>query len=126
MGESEFRAGDVALIRCGWGEQWMVVDSKKYYDGEPGVGLEACQWLIDRGACLIAADNWGVEVQPSTDPELSFPCHHLCLTMHGVYMFENLTFEEPVTDQTYQGAFFFSPLPVKGATGSPGNPILIA
>ncbi len=126
LSEADFGEGDVALVRCGWGDQWMVVDNKKYYDGEPGVGLEACQWLIDKGACLIGADNWGVEVQPSTDPELSFPCHHLCLTMHGVYMFENLTFEGPVKDGVSVAAFFFSPVPVKGATGSPGNPILIA
>jgi kynurenine formamidase len=126
MTEADFREGDVALVRTGWGDQWMVVDNKKYYDGEPGVGIEACQWLIDKGACLIAADNWGVEVQPSTDPELSFPAHHLCLTMNGVYMFENLTFEAAVTDGVYRAAFFFSPVPVKGATGSPGNPILIA
>ena len=123
--EADFGEGDVALVRSGWGDQWMVVDNKTYYDGEPGVGLEACQWLIDKGACLIGADNWGVEVQPSPDPELSFPCHQLCLTMHGVYLFENLTFEGPIQDGVSVAAFFFSPVPIKGATGSPGNPILI-
>jgi kynurenine formamidase len=125
MTDEDFGEGDVALVRTGWGDQWMVVDNKKYYDGEPGVGLEACEWLIGKGTCLIGADNWGVEVQPSTDPELSFPCHHLCLTMNGVYMFENLTLEGPIRDGVYVAAFFFSPVPVKGATGSPGNPILI-
>ena len=38
---------------------------------------------------MIAADNWGVEVLPPGDSALSFPCHQLCLTMHGVYLFEN-------------------------------------
>lgn len=124
--ESDFGEGDVALVRCGWGDQWMVVDNKKYYDGEPGVGLEACQWLVDKGACLVGADNWGVEVIPNPDRDLSFPCHHLLITMHGVFMFENLTLEGPVRDGTWVGAFFFSPVPVKGATGSPGNPILVS
>jgi kynurenine formamidase len=123
--ESDFKQGDVALVRCGWGDQWMVVDNKKYYDGEPGVGLDACQWLIDRGAVMVGADNWGVEVIPNPDRELSFPCHHLLLTMNGVFMFENLTLESPVLDGSWVGAFFFSPLPVKGATGSPGNPLFI-
>ena len=124
MAEVDFREGDVALVRCGWGDLWMV-DNKKYYDGEPGVGLEACQWLIDKGVSVIAADNWGVEVLPPGDPALSFPCHQLCLTMNGVYLFENLNFDAPANDGVFQAAFFFSPLPIKGATGSPGNPILI-
>ncbi len=126
MREVDFREGDVALVRCGWGDQWMVVENKKYYDGEPGVGLDACKWLVDQGACMVGADNWGVEVIPNPDRELNFPCHHLLLTMNGVFMFENLNFEGPVKDGIWAGAFFFSPVPVKGATGSPGNPIFIA
>jgi kynurenine formamidase len=125
MKDSDFHAGDVALVRTGWGDQWMVVDNKKYYDGEAGVGLDACQWLLDRGAALVGADNWGVEVIPNPDPQLSFPCHQLMLTMNGVYLFENLTLEGPVKDGVHVGAFIFSPLPIKGATGSPGNPLLI-
>jgi kynurenine formamidase len=125
LNESDFKEGDVALVRCGWGDQWMIVDNKKYYDGEPGVGLDACQWLIDRGASLVGADNWGVEVIPNPDRTLSFPCHHLLLTMNGVFMFENLTLEGPVRDGSWIGAFFFSPVPIKGATGSAGNPVLI-
>ena len=124
IAEVDFREGDVALVRCGWGDLWMV-DNKKYYDGEPGVGLEACQWLIDKGVSVIAADNWGVEVLPPSDPALSFPVHQLCLTMNGVYLFENLNLDAPANDGVFQAAFFFSPLPIKGATGSPGNPILI-
>jgi kynurenine formamidase len=123
--ESDFREGDVALVRCGWGDQWMVVDNKKYYDGEPGVGLDACRWLVEKGASLVGADNWGVEVIPNPDRNLNFPCHHLLLTMNGVFMFENLTFEGPVRDASWVGAFFFSPVPIKGATGSPGNPVFI-
>lgn len=126
MSEADIGAGDVALVRCGWGDQWMVVDSKKYYDGEPGVGLGACRWLVDKGVCLVGADNWGVEVIPSPIEALSFPCHQFLLTMNGVYIFENLDLEAPVKDGVWTGAFFFSPIPIKGATGSAGNPILIA
>jgi len=42
-----------------------------------------------------------------------------------VYLFENLNLDAPANDGVFQGALFFSPLPIKGATGSPGNPILI-
>ena len=124
MSDADFREGDVALVRCGWGDLWMV-DNKKYYDGEPGVGLEACQWLIEKGACMIGCRQLGCRSAAPGDSALSFPCHQLCLTMHGVYLFENLNFDSPASDGVYQAAFIFSPLPIKGATGSPGNPILI-
>ena len=74
---------------------------------------------------MIAADNWVVEVLPSPDPDLSYPVHQLSLTKHGVYLFENIKLDELAEDEVYKAAFFFSPLPIKGATGSPGNPIVI-
>jgi hypothetical protein len=43
----------------------------------------------------------------------------------SVHLFENLTLDAPSEDKVYRAAFFFSPLPVKGATGSPGNPIVV-
>lgn len=116
--------GDVALIRTGWGDQWMV-DNKSYYDAEPGIGMAAAQWLIDQGVSMIAADNWGVEVLPNPDAALSYPVHQLALTKHGVYLFENLNLDALSEDKVYQAAFVFSPLPIKGATGSPGNPIMV-
>lgn len=119
-----FGQGDVALIRTGWGRQWMI-DNKSYYDGEPGLGLEATQWLIDRGASLIGADNWAVEVLPSPVEGLAYPVHQQALTKYGVYLFENLIFDALSEAGACRAAFFFSPLPIKGATGSPGNPIAI-
>lgn len=120
-----FSQGDVALVRCGRGDRWRVVDNRKYYNGEPGVGLEACQWLVAKGACMVGADNRGVEVTPEPDRERNFPCHHLLLTMHDLFMFETLSLEAPVEEVLVAGAFFFGLVPVKGATGSPGDPILI-
>ena len=105
--ESDFSTGDVALIRTGRGDQWMV-DNNSYYDGEPGLGLDTTQWLIDRGALLIAADNWAVEVLPSLNPDPSYPVHQLSLTKHGVYLFENIKLDELAEDGMYKTAFFFS------------------
>ncbi len=124
LSETVLTPGDVALIRTGWGDQWMV-DNESYYNGEPGIGMAATQWLIDQGVSMIAADNWAVEVLPNPDPALAYPVHHLALTKHGVYLFENLTLDALSKDKVYHAAFVFSPLPIKGATGSPGNPIVV-
>ena len=47
------------------------------------------------------------------------------LVRHGIYIFENLDLEELAKDRVYEFAFVFAPLRLKGATGSPGNPIAV-
>ena len=62
---------------------------------------------------------------PHEDPELAFPVHQWDLTRNGVYHLENLDLAALAADKVYEFAFMFSPLRLKGATGSPGNPIAI-
>ena len=44
---------------------------------------------------------------------------------NGIYLLENLDLERLSSDKVYEFAFIFSPLRLKGATGSPGNPIAV-
>ena len=62
---------------------------------------------------------------PNPNPQLQFPVHQLLITRNGIYIFENLATEELARDRVYEFAFFFAPLKLKGATGSPGNPLAI-
>ena len=118
------RPGDVVLIRTGHARLWMK-DNATYGEGEPGLGLAAAKFLTDRKVALIGADTWAIEAVPHEDPELSFPVHQWTLTRHGVYHLENLDLEALAADKAYEFAFLFSPLRLKGATGSPGNPIAV-
>ena len=56
---------------------------------------------------------------------LSAPVHQLLLAQNGIYLHENLATEELARDNVYEFAYVFAPLRLKGATGSPGNPIAI-
>jgi kynurenine formamidase len=47
------------------------------------------------------------------------------LARNGIYLMENLVLDELATERVYEFAFVFAPLPLKGATGSPGNPIAV-
>jgi kynurenine formamidase len=47
------------------------------------------------------------------------------ITRNGIHFLENLDTSELARDQAYEFAFVFSPLKLKGATGSPGNPIAV-
>jgi len=49
----------------------------------------------------------------------------LLLVRNGIYNLENLDLEELARDKVYEFAFIFAPLRLKGATGSPGNPIAV-
>lgn len=118
------RSGDAVFIHTGWGSLW-VKDNARYTANAPGIGVGAAQYLVEREVVLVGADTWAVEVVPNPDASLAFPVHQLFLPRNGIYIFENLATEDLARDGAYEFAFFFAPLRLKGATGSPGNPLAI-
>jgi kynurenine formamidase len=118
------REGDIVLIRTGYGQLWMK-DNAAYGAGEPGIGMDAARWLAGLKIVLVGADTWATEVVPPEDPDRPFPVHQELLIRHGIYNLENLNLEALARDKVYEFAFVFAPLRLKGATGSPGNPIAV-
>ena len=100
-------------------------DNDSYGAGEPGIGMAAARWLSDKKIVLVGADSWAIEVVPPEDPERPFPVHQWDLVRNGIYHLENLDLAELAAVKVYEFAFVFSPLLLKGATGSPGNPIAV-
>jgi kynurenine formamidase len=121
---TEIHAGDVVLFHTGWGSLWLK-DNAKFNSAAPGIGLAAGQYLVDKQVVLVGSDTWSMEVVPNPNPELQFPVHQLFIPRNGIYIFENLATEDLARDRAYEFAFFFAPLKLKGATGSPGNPLAI-
>ncbi len=124
MQKTEIRAGDVVLIHTGHGRLWMV-DNDEYSRGSPGIGMDAARWLAAQKIVMTGADTSTVEVIPSEDPNTAFPVHQELLVRHGIYNMENMDLGELAREGVYEFAFIFSPVKLKGATGSPGNPIAI-
>lgn len=122
--QTVIRSGDVVLVHTGWGALWMR-DNAKYGASAPGLGLAAAGRLADAGVVVVGADTWGLEVQPNPDPSLSAPVHQLLLARNGIYIHENLDTSGLARDGVYEFAYFFTPLRLKGATGSPGSPLAI-
>ena len=120
----EIRPGDVVLVHTGWGALWMK-DNARFLQSAPGLGIAAAQFLVDREIAMVGSDNWGIEVSPNPDATLVGPVHQLLVARNGIYQFENLATEELARENVYEFAFFFAPLRLKGATGSPGNPVAI-
>ncbi|MEW6689976.1 MAG: cyclase family protein [Pseudomonadota bacterium] len=132
--------GDCVFLHTGHGNLW---DPKKWdgFDaaekqkriaqfnaGEPGFGVSACEYLASRKIALTGADTWGTDaVGPGFggEKEQPFECHIRLQTKRGIWNLENLDLTQLVADKAYEFLFVWSPLKIKGATGSPGNPIAI-
>jgi kynurenine formamidase len=124
QGIADIRPGDVVLFNTGWGSPWMK-DNARFDSGEPGIGLEVARWLADRQIARVGSDTWATEVQPNPDANLRGPVHQELLTRNGIFNHENLDLSELARDRIWEFAYIFVPVPLKGATGSPGSPIAV-
>ena len=123
--EVELRPGDAVCVHTGWGRFFMA-DNDRYVAGEPGIDLEAAQWLTGQDILAIACDNMAVEVLPGTDhPKTMMPVHQHALVEAGVYLIENLVTEHLVRDGVATFCFILLPVKFKGATGSPVMPVAL-
>jgi kynurenine formamidase len=122
----EVRAGDVLLVRTGYGALWRG-DEPAYLDAA-GVSKSGTLWAAERGVSAVGADNMAWDVTDDRDPETGatlFAHLHL-LTRKGIYIIENLNLEELARDRCHAFAFVGVPLKLTGATGSPLRPLALA
>lgn len=122
--QTTIRPGDAVFIRTGHSKLW-ITDNETYNSGQPGIGLDAADWLIEQNIVLVGSDNWGIEVDPPPSGNRPIEVHQRMITRNGIYFLENLDLEALATDGVFEFAFVFAPLRLKGATGSPGNPIAV-
>jgi kynurenine formamidase len=125
QGTREPGEGDVVLFRTGHVKLWKK-DNAEYNKGCPGPGATVAKWLAERKVAVVGGDTWPVEAVPGEDNDLPFACHTIWLTMNGIFINENLNLEELAADKVYEFAWSFNPVPIKGATGAPGNSVAIA
>jgi kynurenine formamidase len=80
---------------------------------------------VEKQVAYVGSDTWPTEVNPNPDPELAGPVHIELITKNGIFNHENLDFTALLQDKVYEFAYIFVPVPLKGATGSPGSPIAV-
>jgi kynurenine formamidase len=132
--------GDCVFLYTGHGDLWhpSAWDSydaaekarrvAAFNAGEPGFGISACNYLAEKKIILWGGDTWGTEaVGPGFggETEQPFECHIKMMTKRGIWNIENLDFSQLLADNVSEFLFVWSPLKMKGATGSPGNPVAI-
>src|SRR5262249_11070721 len=105
----ELRAGDVLLVRTGYGALWH--DQAECLEAA-GVSKSGSLWAAEHGVVAVAADNMSWDVLGERDPETGttlFGHVHL-LTQKGIYIIENVNLEELARDRVYCFAFIGIPL----------------
>ena len=139
QGLKEITAGDCVALHTGMGNTWsndryksMKPEERKaardlFDKGEPGFGISACEYLAARDIALTLCDTSACDAQPSGEqgPDFSVPCHTEMQTRRGIWNLENVDTKSLVDKKVFEGAFIWAPLRIIGATGSPGNPMVL-
>lgn len=116
--------GEVVLLHTGWGSLWGE-DNERFNAGAPGIGMDAARWLAEKRVAVVGSDTWPVEVVPNPNPDLAFPVHQELLARNGIFLHENVATERLADADVSEFVYSFSPMPIKGGTGAPGNALAI-
>lgn len=120
-------AGDVALIRSGWGSRFD--DGPAAYlghgTGVPGVGEAGAKWLAARGVHAAGADTIAFEQLTPGSGHALLPAHRVLLVEAGIYIIEALALEDLAAAGVSEFTFVLVPMNILGATGSPVRPLAV-
>jgi kynurenine formamidase len=120
--------GDILFLRSGHHRRRMELGPWPGREGKAGLHPTAMAWLHERRVAASGSDGGGDTV-PSPVEGVTYPIHALALTAMGLYLLDNLQFEDLVTACEAEGRWEFlcvvAPLRIPGGTGSPVNPIAI-
>jgi len=118
----EIHAGDVVLLRTGWGGFWG--DAARFISEirGPGPGRAGAEWLSGHG--IFAAGSGTVAFEKSPDPAM--PVHVHLLVEKGIHIIECLNLEALSAAGVTEFLFVALPLKLRGATASPIRPVALA
>jgi kynurenine formamidase len=120
-------AGDVVLIRSGWGRLFSS-DAAAYLGhatGVPGIAEAGARWLAEREVHAAGADTIAFERLEAGRGHALLPAHRVLLVDAGIYIVEALDLEELASLEIYEFTFILVPMNIVGATGSPVRPLAV-
>src|SRR5437588_3008434 len=96
----EVGAGDVLLVRTGYGAIWR--DEAEYLQAA-GVAKSGTLWAAERGVAAVGADNMAWDVPGVRDPDTGATlfAHVYLLPQKGIYILENVNLEELARDRRW-------------------------
>ena len=136
---TELKAGDCVALHTGQGNTWsndryksMTSEQRAaaraiFAQGEPGFGVGACEYMASKDIAMTMGDTSANDAQPGNEGEQGYavPCHTTLQPRRGIWNLENVDTKSLVDNKISTGAFVWAPLRIIGATGSPGNPVVL-
>lgn len=118
--EVRVESGDALFVRAGW------TVHTDFEDGLPSMTLGAVRWMADREISLFGGD---IGDRPPTGPGQPMPLHHVALARLGIPLIDGADVSTLAATSAELGRWTFlfvlGPIPVRGATGVPVNPLAI-
>ena len=126
QGVAEIRAGDVVLLRTGWGA-YVRTDPERYLSQEPGIYLAEARYLAARRPAMVGSDTWGLEVlAPDVTQGFAFPVHQELLTHYGIRIGEAMLTTQLAEDGVFEFVYIVTPQYALGATAGNTPPAGLA
>ena len=138
QGLAEPGPGDCVALHTGQGNTWsndryktMTSEQRAaaraiFAQGEPGFGISACLYMASRNIALMMGDTSANDAQPGGEEDgYAVPCHTEMQPRRGIWNLENVDTKSLIDAKVYEAAFIWAPLRIIGATGSPGNPVVL-
>jgi kynurenine formamidase len=116
--------GDVLLIHTGWGALWES-DPTRYTSGEPGIGMDAAEWLVEKRIAMTGADTWSYGAVPGEDAESPFVVPQMLNAKHGMFIMENLDTSVLAVEKIYEFMFVLTHYKTRGSTAAWISPIAV-
>jgi kynurenine formamidase len=120
----EIREGDVVLFHTGWTDGMLESDPTAWVSGEPGITIDAAEYLASKNVMAVGADTWGVEVVPplESDPR-AFYGHVVLLRDHGIYILETMNTGRLAEEGVTEFMFVLGQARIKGTVQMIINPV---
>lgn len=139
QGLNDIGSGDCVALHTGQGNSWgngrykglsseqRAAARALFAQGEPGFGISACEYFATRDIAMTMGDTSANDAQPFGEKGDGYavPCHTQLQPRLGIWNLENVDTESMVKAGVKEGAFIWAPLRIIGATGSPGNPVVL-
>jgi kynurenine formamidase len=124
---TRLRAGDAAVVHAGSDRRRAAGVPDDPSGVREGLLPECLRLLHERQVAVFAADC--IERLPSNLPDMPFPLHQVGITGMGLMLVDSVRADRLVDACAEAGRstclFVVSPLPIRGGTGSPVNPLCI-
>jgi len=115
LDENGIEPGDALFFNFGWGSLWDEPQQLlSNWRRRPLAGPDVLDWIVDRSPSVV---GW--------DTGASGAGHAQLIMMNGIPNLEFMNYRELIDDGAFEFMFVFTPLRLKGATGSPGRPLAI-